>query len=376
MAKKSSPLRSLVLFLLMLAGGMAFGYLIGGMFSDNPESLKVPGYFHLVWLALLPLGYFIGIGWHELGHTLVGIGVGFEFRSFTIGPFSWEMEDEKLGFKWNKNLNILGGLALCIPTGEEGLKKRFMWYIAGGPLASLLGALLFGSLFFFTRSPGLGFGSYLWEAFCLANTMFHSLFFVATIIPTYKGGFYSDGARLKNLLTQNLEGQIDVIMTSAIARSMSGTRPREWDVSGILHGLSLNSGSGYVPFLHSYLQKHYLDKGDMEQAREQLDLVLSLTEDLPEAIRSSFFLDEVIMRAGFEAQPELAQTALEKFVPSIMVPKSLIEEAKGLVSRSQGDEEAAMAHFQEAQDSLSQHMDRGLAVAQRERLEKWLQAPQ
>lgn len=154
-AKKSSKktLTRIGFILIMLALGGLAGYFIGGQLKDPTSTTSYPIYYKLLLLPIAFLVIFMVLAIHELGHTLAGILVGFEFRMITVGPFMLRKEPSEtnpnqIRFRWNTRLNAMGGLALCLPKTEHHLRSNFIKFVAGGPLASLLLALLAGVVYF------------------------------------------------------------------------------------------------------------------------------------------------------------------------------------------------------------------------------------
>jgi uncharacterized membrane protein len=81
--------------------------------------------------------FFIVIGVHAAGHAVAGVWVNFDFKMYVVGPFMWEKELTGWKFKWNKNVNTFGGMAICLPVRTENLPIRFSIYAPSGPIASL-----------------------------------------------------------------------------------------------------------------------------------------------------------------------------------------------------------------------------------------------
>src|SRR4051812_48314348 len=82
--------------------------------------------------------FFFAGGLSKTRPAIAGTLVKFDFRMYVVGPFMWDKEESGWTFKWNKNVNLSGGLVICLPTSSEELARRFSIYALGGPLASLV----------------------------------------------------------------------------------------------------------------------------------------------------------------------------------------------------------------------------------------------
>ena len=136
MKKKSKVGKVLGILSLTLLGGL-MGFMIGKM-SSSASTIPVPLGVKLAILALLIPAFLIAIAWHEGGHAVAGIKMGFDFRMYIVGPFMWEKETTGWHFKWNKNVNTAGGMVMCLPLDTVNLPNRFSVFAAGGPIASLV----------------------------------------------------------------------------------------------------------------------------------------------------------------------------------------------------------------------------------------------
>ena len=211
----------MILFMLLI--GAVFGYGLGKLFRDDVgQQLKsTPWLFQSVVFSL-PLTYFFVVTWHELGHVFGGWLVGFDFNSLIVGPFKVERKAGKLGFAWNRSLNLAGGLALMLPRDTRNLRKRFLVYVGGGPIASLVLVVICHLLsnYVFAGSPV--------SVFCDVLKGLSFLLFLVTIVPLNMGGMDTDGRQMLNL-SGGKSSNVHVAMLTAIAHGQSGERPRDLD---------------------------------------------------------------------------------------------------------------------------------------------------
>lgn len=220
--KKNPWLLPLVFVGFMLAGGVA-GYGIGGWIKHNLKGIPVPEWFAILWL---PFAIYLAILVHELGHALTGIALGMEFRLLAVGPLQIQRHFGQWTVEYNKSLSTWGGLAACIPADESfletgKLKSILARFIAGGPVASLLGTLsFFLAKLVIPSQPYLGVA--LGEFGFISGSIA-----LATLLPIGFGGYSSDGRRILDLVRNNDDATRWAAL-SVLGTLMQVRRTKDW----------------------------------------------------------------------------------------------------------------------------------------------------
>ena len=200
-------------------------------------------------MAGLLLGTAIGV-WtriavHELGHLVLGKLVDFRFVLYVAGPLAVLRTVKGVRISGNESW-LLPGLTAMMPEHVHSLRRRFLWMMAGGPLANLLVFTLIGSLFativsvvdkrtlldaVFAQPP-----FWKWAAIVCIMSLFQmaGLSVLMTITSLWphrakKTGMMSDGGRIRMLLRGGVEADRWIALMMLVNTSMSGRRPREWD---------------------------------------------------------------------------------------------------------------------------------------------------
>jgi tetratricopeptide (TPR) repeat protein len=263
-------------------------------------------------------------------------------------------------------------MVICVPTGSENLRNRFITYAAAGPIASLLSAGIFWILYFLldtlVENPvGIGqFVAYL----LLTISLLSAAIFIATIIPLHAGGFSTDGARVLRLARGGDIGRFELLLIRIISSSMAGTRPSELSGEDLEEATALadklNAPCGV--YLRSFQFQSAFDKGDLDRAEAELQLYLERIDSIPAGIRGSVWLDAAFFY-GF-ARRDLSQAAsyFEKFKPAAIIPKSQIYATEAVMLALQNDQEKSQQVIKKAIRELPNVLDKGMAVALHERL--------
>jgi hypothetical protein len=102
------------------------------------------GFYVALAILSFPLIGMLAIAIHELGHFLGAKLGGMIPYQMQIGPFDIKMEINGFRARWCKPAIKVDGFLLSFPNADKPLRGQHLWMIAGGPLANLLAALIFG----------------------------------------------------------------------------------------------------------------------------------------------------------------------------------------------------------------------------------------
>jgi Zn-dependent protease len=208
---------------------------------------------------------FISTALHEFGHIAAGWSVGMKLLSVRIGPFHAGIKEGRWRLIRPSSWRCLfqGGVEIIPPKPRDYEKSRAILTAAGGPLANLAGGgvallALFAAKGSFYESDWEWLGSI--AAICV-------MFFLANLIPVREASFYSDGARIYQILSGNVMEDFRRIAAMTEATKFTPTRPRDYDISLIERTASNDDlGAHRAAFLHLVASDYYLDHGRMEDA--------------------------------------------------------------------------------------------------------------
>lgn len=302
---------------------------------------------------------------HELGHLLGGWLAKLRFHLLVVGPFKFSRETGKLRFGLSRG-GAFNGLAACIPEEIYDLRRRMLLFALGGPVASLLLALLAGALFY--RLP---FTAPAWVGECAAITAVSSLiFFLTSMKPgTYPNGMPADGGRILMLLQNGTEAQRWCALVALNSADVQGQRPRDWDetlVQQVLAGLDASS-EGMLARLLVY--QWMVDNGRFSQANLLLDDAFTLRASRFPGAVGRFTLEKAYLLAMYQNNPAEGREWLERLHRrSHKHPLSCRAEAAVLLR--EGHHTAAHARATIGLDTLRYHPQTGANLAEA----AWLQA--
>ncbi|MCE2997434.1 MAG: site-2 protease family protein [Cyclobacteriaceae bacterium] len=371
MSTQKKKIRSFASVIILMVAGGAIGYL-GAQWGISAAKIMPGLHVAILLFALIPV-YFVVVGFHEGGHVAAGIWMDFEFRMFVIGPFLWEKENGQIKFKWNTNVNVSGGMAICLPRDSENLSNRFSIYAVGGPIASLI---LSGFTFLLYAIKGAWAESNEWLTIIrelLFMTSFLSLFiFAVTALPFHTGGFYSDGARVIRFMRGGDVARFDLLLLTIITGSASGIRPRDLPIPEILEAKELAEKlqAPMGVYLHSYHYQVELDTSDIENAEVHLQNYVKLADDVPGGIRNAVWLDAAFFYAAMKQDLEKAEFYWKQFEPSALIPKAMVLATEAAFSWLKNDKSAFEEKYHDALRELPNMLDKGVAIALRDQLEE------
>ena len=369
--KKKNKLTRLAPLLVMMIVGAALGYFGGKYGLKNMVEIPKP-VFLIVIIAMVPL-FFLVIGFHEAGHALAGVKVGFDFRMYVIGPFLWEKSTDGWVLKWNRNINTAGGLVLCIPRGMENISNRFVVYAAGGPVASLLLAVgSWGVYKFMGNSDFLGSMALQGLAYSILVMAFLSfLIFIVTAIPFHTGGFSSDGARVFRLLKGGDASVLEVLFLKLVTESFSGVRPSALNKADLQEALrlSLQLNSPFLVYVYSYLFQAAFDNNETAAAGDYLQQYIAESDSIPDGLRSVVWLDAAFFEAYAHKDLDAALDCFKQFQPSAMIPESMILATEAAILLLQNKHAEVLNKTALAIKKLPDMMDKGGSLSLREKLQ-------
>lgn len=367
--RKKSSTQVLMFFLFILIGG-AVGYLVGKFLIKG--SSVVPGSVLVAMLILFIPAFLIVIAVHELGHVSAGLLMNFEFKSITVGPLMWEKEQGRLRFKWNRNVNTAGGLALCLPTGSHNLAKRFAFYAAGGPLASILLAItgFVCNRYVFNADADSGTAVLIIKWFVKEIAFLSAVIGLVTLIPLHAGGFSSDGARIINLLKGGDSSRFELLILKIFGAATSGVRPALYNMDDLneAQALAVKLKAPFGVYIHSFLHQAAFDRGDFNTAEMYLQQYIENADAVPDGVRGMVWLDAAFFYAYVRKDLGQATYYFKQFKPAAMIPKAQVAATEAAMALLQSEWTTASSAISSAEKALADMIDRGNAVALKEKL--------
>ena len=203
-----------------------------------------------------------GVLFHEIGHLLVGLLVGYQFRFFQLFSFRWIKENGKIRLKRLRVSGASGACAMIQPPDISAV--RYCFYMLGGIGANLIcGAVAIGLLFLVPGDSRL-------YSFLLAFAVSQITLGVANLLPLFSQNNPLDGMIFWNLLFRTAYGNSTLERDRLSALLAAGTRPRDLPVSQSFDGQ--NIGLSDMPMLYfAYLKS--LDGGDYQMTGKYLYLI-------------------------------------------------------------------------------------------------------
>lgn len=376
--RRRNPLVTVLGVIVLTAAGALFGAWIANMaeVKSTGWDLSRPEKLGLV-LACLPV-IFLFLAAHEAGHLLGGRLAGFRFLLFIVGPLKIHRERDRIRLELNRSAGLAGGIAACVPEDARDLRRRTLMMVAGGPLASLVtGAFALG-LFFGLDLQGLPPESGLAALYgSVALLMFGggSLGIgLVTLIPGRTSGFWTDGARILQLLRGGPQAERDVALMALIASSQAGRRPRDWDGALVEQALSLEDASLFEVLARMLVSARDLDRDDFESARRHLERALSLAGELPPTVRPGLLLEAAWFEAAVRGDAGAARRWLDAAGEGALVQKHARLRAEAAVLAAEGKPAEAAERAAQARHLLRQDIDAGTVAAQIEWLEELLES--
>lgn len=286
---------------------------------------------------------------HELGHIVGGLSQGFRFMLLVVGPLKLSRKDEQapVRLSLNTSLELAGGIAACIPQGEHALAQRSKWMVLGGPLASVVLALLCTVLLALSAPAA-------WSALVLMLGAVSGALAVVTIIPMRNGNFVTDGRRFLQLHREGPEARRDAAQLAITVKLQSGARVDDMPRDQIAALLEPSDGS-IMKFLgRTTAYTWLLAQGRVREARVQLDRAVALGGGLPLNLSAFIAAEEAFVLAWFDRNAEAARARIvphEKVIRAVLPPHDQVR-LNAAIAMASGDHNSARSSVNAALEVL------------------------
>lgn len=339
--KKVFTAKTLFLVLVGVLIGGGGGFLIGKYGSALLVPFAGSKWLKLVELFGLPLWWFVAVGVHEFGHVVGGWIGGGRLLLYVVGPFMWRRTPVGLKFSWNRQVNLSGGLAACLPLDPGAVSaKRFATMIAGGPVSSLVLAAMLAGVAGLLSVGEPGAGRALLQHQAVFGAAISLLIFAVTAMPGAAGGFKSDGRRFWELLRGDARSEQEKAMIVLTVASLGGVRPADYDPALIAQITALRDGSMFDLYGHYTAFHHGMDCGEPVRAQAALDHVLAGEEKLAPFLRDAARCDYAWLLARHTGDAVAARAWLESAGPLAFDPATRLR-AEAAVLLAEGKKAAA-----------------------------------
>ncbi len=237
--------------------------------------------------VLFPLALFVAVVWHESGHLLAAWLAGFRFVLVTFGPLRIAREAGGLRLSLiHNNLVQWQGRALSVPPTFGDHRQQRIFFLAGGPLATLIQLLLLLSINYWLRDEAIAYAgglALLWLLLAAVMTL------PATAIPQKIGSSYTDAARIWQMWRGGAALAEELALTNLVEASLRGVPPAALDPEFVARILAAPPESSEALAGHYIAHTRALDRGDIGEAAVFLDQTLTLLKCHPPAQRSPIF---------------------------------------------------------------------------------------
>jgi hypothetical protein len=205
---------------------------------------------------------------HELGHAAVGKALGMRIRGFVVGPLQWHIRDGRWRFRFVLTGFLTPGGATTVVPGRPGQAVwREVAMVSAGSCAGLLtGGLALWAVFHSLRSQQ----EQTWLPLAVFATM-SLVVSLLNLIPFRTKSFYSDGARIWQMLSESPWRDLHRAFSAAAATTVTPLRPRDFDIEAIHRAAQAITVGQQALLLRLLASSYYLDRGRLSEAGQALE---------------------------------------------------------------------------------------------------------
>jgi hypothetical protein len=259
-------------------------------------------------LFILFSAFYLAIAIHELGHLCAGWIAGFEFNTISVGPLLLFRAGKRPKIRLQRS--FLGGRVTMFPRSLDHLRRRFLIFIAGGPLASFAGSACFVFL-----SPG--------SATELFVTLFASISLIqglANLFPFEVNDLVSDGGRIRTLLSRDGKKERWFALTAIEDALRKLQNIEEWPSVFIQAATTINDHSTdcFRASYYAFVWASSLDR--TEDAARFLERSLETCDKAPVLLRKIVFCEAAIFQAWQRKNADRMREWLGRLGGGLKVP--------------------------------------------------------
>ncbi len=360
---------SWVIWSFQILSGLSLLLLIGLWIKlfPMPNSLRL-GSPNLVLFGIAMLMYSpLSILMHELGHLFFAQSQQFDLQAIAVRRMVWIRQIQ--GFKLQRaRRTFAGGFVLSVPQTFGRMNQRLFMMILGGPVGSLIFAIV-GMLPWFLQS-WIGKSPLAWGMGLLSIISLHMA--ILNALPLKVGYLRTDGRLMLDLFQNNRQGQRFNGMYTYNASLYQGIRPRDVDPALLDRLLALpEKSSNHVLALLTAYQVE-LDRGAIPQAANYLDEALAMHLYIPELFRANLLLEGAYFEAMIRDRADIARDWFNQIQEMVMTSRISLLRAEAAVCFAEGQSSIALTKAQEGL-TLAEETDRfivGHTIAEVDRLQE------
>ncbi|HSK43236.1 MAG TPA: M50 family metallopeptidase, partial [Candidatus Binatia bacterium] len=260
----------------------------------------MPGY----WAAVIPsIAALAAAFTHEMGHVVAAWLFGFRLKQIRIGPVHLGRH-ARCGEPYCGDVLTLGAAVLEPRVSDQDdakLRRRLLFLMLGGPLASILLAGALETALYFTQPDFV-------VTFSLhVGAVISTLLAVAASLPDVnRYGIFSDGARLLMLLRNDAKAERWLSNIRCQIALNQGSHPRDWDQACVAGAAAVSDDSrdAYVARWLAYLWA--AERQDITCATKYLEGALEVLSYSTPKMRDHLFLEAAVFQAWFRDNPSKA----------------------------------------------------------------------
>src|ERR1700736_4865018 len=303
---------------------------------------------------LVPLPFLVFVAYeilvilHHLARILVAELVGLKLIAFACGPFAIRRIRNRTRFTWNNRETMIFGTTVCAPKTLDGLRWRWAWLIASGPVAMIL----IGGIFLM-----------IVRAIDPAHASIDTLFLAAIAFIGIAGGVRlllplglrrsaSYGVLLWDTLRGRPTSEVLFLVTALIHDGQEGIRPRDWSVEMLDIALQLTENTDLAERVTVCLLAFYraADLHEIDLAARFLEEAVAKANPKSRTLYAWVMLEKAFYEAWFRRDEANARAAFQRVSYWSKVPRHAWLRVSAAIALVEGKPKECQRQAREALD--------------------------
>ena len=294
---------------------------------------------------------------HELGHLIVGVGVGFRCSSMFLGPLQFNAP-----FRISLNPDVRswwhGGVTL-VPGDPGEFWARAIAMVFAGPGANLLT----GCALLLLPFPK-GFFSWLFIAASIGAGV------TELLLPLRGATFVFDGRRIWMLLRERARGERWLALMRLIADARDGASPESMSVELLAKATAVRDESTDTVIAHAFAYSAAFHQHNDAEAAQMLETCLRYAGHAAPAMREGLMSDAAVFQARRRMRHDLADEWLGT-IPLNTPHRWFRSRAEAAILEAQGDTAGALEKLAEVEAAIRRLPESAQRETLLRLLERW-----
>lgn len=314
------------------------------------------------------ISLFVQIIIHEIGHAVLGIIAGYEFKEIKILNFKILKKDGKLKFEKNNELkgSAYGGQTILNITKDNFEKTKMIKLLVGGGLFNVIFSIITFVIAMFVENQYI-------KIFCSINVIIGIYLFIMNLVIFKSKYLINDGYWIYSLIKDT--NDVSLLEIDVVSDDLE---PKDFDKK-YLYNNKVDGSSEYCNVAMDYYRYlNNLDLGDIDSAKKSIENIIRFDKkyDITPLVGNMFTFTHDIFYYYLIIEKDLEKAkTYYNFNKNIIKSSDAITKARALVAYElliEKDKKAAMSIYESEMKRINDRKEQGMIRFEKKTIETLL----